>query len=112
MEKGMQTTRITHALSHIVQSKLPGLSLTMTDRALSPIDWRRAERRDGRKERRMTGSPVLQLTSHTSLAGLEVERVFMGMEGMRIEGSSPFAQMHTHTCTHTRLILNKSMLMG
>lgn len=56
---------LTHSKTHIVQSKLPGLSLTMTDRALSPIDWRRAERyerKKGWKERtkddRQSGPPT------------------------------------------------------
>jgi len=43
MENGMQSARL-HMLSLSHTQQLPGLSLTMTDRALSPIDWRRAER--------------------------------------------------------------------
>lgn len=78
----------------------------MTDRALSPIDWSRArkvraqEGMEGKNEGWQAVS-VLQLTSHTSSAGLEVERVLMGMGGTGIEGFGSFAQMHTHVHTHS-----------
>lgn len=113
---GLHMLSLTHSITHIAQSQLPGLSLTMTDRALSPIDWKRAgryeskkkkkERKEGTKGDRQSGSPTDK--SHL-ISGSRGREGVHGYGGTGIEGSGSFAQMHqrTHTCTHTRLTQQK-----
>lgn len=73
----------------------------MTDRALSPIDWRRAGRyeskkkkkgrKEGTKDDRQSGPPTDK--SHL-ISGSRGREGAHGYGGTGIEGSGSFAQMH------------------
>lgn len=105
---GLHMLSLTHSKTHIVQSKLPVLSLTMTDRALSPIDWRRAERyerKKGWKERtrddRQSGPPTDKSHLISGSRGREGVRGYGGNENRRFRSVCRDALAHTHMYTHS-----------